>query len=141
MKLDEVPKPIVEEAEADGLIEDVLDSEIEVSFEFLLDFVRRRMRFFRDMQEYEQRHTIAGSESEDAESLEDNEPTSQIDTRATEQDEEAGSHVLRAAAFEEYLAKLAASERYVYEFRMRFLPDGQTISLEEASALIASYEP
>jgi hypothetical protein len=139
MKLDEVPKPIVEEAEADRLIEDVLDPDIEeVSFEFLLDFVRRRMRFFRDMQEYEQRHTIAGSESEDAESLEDNEPTSQIDTRATEQDEEAGSHVLRAAAFEEYLAKLAASERYVYEFRMQFLPDGQTISLEEASALIAS---
>jgi hypothetical protein len=32
MKLDEVPKPIVEEAEVDGLIEDVLDSEIEVSF-------------------------------------------------------------------------------------------------------------
>jgi hypothetical protein len=138
MNLDTVPEPIVEEAEDDGLIEDVLDPAIDVSFEELLHFARRRMRFHRRMQDYEQSHTISRSESGGTESLEGSESTSQTRTLGSEQDEVEDTHVLRAAAFEEYLAKLAASERYVYEFRMRFLPDGQTISLEEASALIAS---
>jgi hypothetical protein len=138
MNLDKVPDPILEEARNVELIKDVLDPKKLDRFEDLLDFARDRMRFHKDMQKYEQRHAIVRTESENIKSLEDTESTSQTDTQASEQDEAAGSHVLRAAALEEYLAMIAASERDVYAFRTRFLPDGQTISLKEASALIAS---
>jgi hypothetical protein len=138
MNLDKVPEPIVEEADADGLIEDVLDPEIDVSFDDLLHFARKRVRFYRSMQDYEQRHAISRGESQDTESFEGTESTTLTRTLAPKHDEDERRHVLRAAAFEEYLAKIAASERDVHRFRRRFLPDGDTLSLEEASALIAS---
>jgi hypothetical protein len=136
MKLDTLPEPIVEEADDAGLIEDVLNSE--VSFEDLLDFARKRMRFHRRMQNYEQRHASSRGESQDTGSFEGTESTSLTRALSSKHDEEKDTNVLQAAAFEEYLAKMAASERHVHEFRRRFLPDGGTISLEEASTLIAS---
>jgi len=136
MNLDTLPEPIVEEADDAGLIEDVLNSE--VSFEDLLDFARKRMRFHRRMQNYEQRHASSRGESQDTKSFEGTESTSLTRALSSKHDEEERRHVLRAAAFEEYLAKLAATERDVYRFRRWFLPDGETISLEEASTLIAS---
>ena len=138
MNVDKVPEPIVEEADADGLIEDVLDPEIDVSFDDLLHFARKRKRFHKRMQDYEQRRAISMGESQDTQSFEGTESTSLTRTLAPKHDEEERRHVLRASAFEEYLAKIAASERDVYRFRSRFLPDGETISLEEACALIAS---
>jgi hypothetical protein len=136
MNLDTLPEPIVEEADDAGLFEDVLKSE--VSFEDLLDFARKRMRFYRRMQNYEQRHASSRGKSLDTESFEGTESTSLTRALSSKHDEEERRHVLRASAFEEYLAKLAATERDVYRFRRRFLPDGETISLEEASTLIAS---
>jgi hypothetical protein len=138
MNLDKVPEPVVEEADADGFIEDVLASERDESFDDLLHFARTRMRFHRRMQDYEQRQAISRGESQNTESFEGTESTSLTRTLAPKHGEEERRHVLRASAFEEYLAKTAASERDVHRFRRRFLPDGETISLEEASALIAS---
>jgi hypothetical protein len=138
MNLDTVPEPIVEEAEDAALIEDVLDPEIDVSPDDLLDFARRRMRFHRRMQDYEQRHDISTSESEDTEPFEGTESTSLTRTLGWKNNEGKRRDISRAAALEEYLAKIAASERDVHRFRRRFLPDGETFSLEEASALIAS---
>lgn len=138
MNLDTVPEPIVEEAENDGFIEDVLNPEIDVDFEELLHFSWKRMRFHRRMRDYEQRYAISRGESQDTESFEGSESTSRTRTLGPKHDEEVRRHVLRASAFEEYLAKIAASERDVHRFRRRFLPDGEPISLEEASALMAS---
>src|SRR4051794_2270856 len=101
MNLNRVPGPIVEEAEADGYIAGVLDPEREDTVEELLEFARRRLGFYRRMQNWEQRHGL----SHKAGSFE---ASDEVDTTSikfelgTGHGEGERPEVLRAAAFEEY---------------------------------------
>lgn len=126
MKIDEVPNPVREEAVEEGFVDDALAPAAKnQEKQELLNFARKRMRFARKMEAWRQgRHPIArdedGGVSPDSFTLEDTE-----------------SEALRAAALEAYLAKIAACERVVFDFRERFL-DGGLLTPEQARALISS---
>jgi hypothetical protein len=123
LKVDAVPPPLWDEAEKNEWPEEVYTGELDP--EDALGFIRERMDFFRRMRDWEQGRTPADRGGEDEVSYE----TVKLPL--------GNSESRRAEALEEYIAKVAASERSVHEFRKRFLGGG-VLPPEQARALISS---
>ncbi len=126
MKIDEVPGPIRKLAKDDEYVKDALDKDKEkakVGRVNLLGFVEERIRFAKDMKDWEQ-----GRTPEDKGDDEVSKPP-MLELGDIESP--------RSKALEEYIAKIASCERSVYNFRDWFL-GGRVLSHEQARALVSS---
>lgn len=123
LKVDAVPPPLWDVAERNEWPEQVYIGDLDR--EDFLGLIRERMDFFRRMRDWEQGRTPADRGGDEGVSYETfTLPLGDSETRRTK-------------ALEEYIAKIAASERSVHEFRRLFL-GGEVLSPKQARALIAS---
>jgi hypothetical protein len=125
LKIDLVPEPIRRLARKDGYVDDALEvnkKQAQDGRANLLGFVEERMRFAKEMKNWEQER-VSGDKDDD----EDYEPPLELGDIESP----------RSKALEEYIAKLASCERSVYGFRDWYL-NGGVLLPEQARALLSS---
>jgi hypothetical protein len=126
LKIAEVPEPIRRLAKKDEYVKDALAKDKELAKEGranLLGFVKERMDFVKDMENWKQGHT-----PEDNEDDEDSEPDVL---------ELGDIESPRSKALEEYIAKMTSRERSVFNFRDWYF-NGGVLLPEQARALVSS---
>jgi hypothetical protein len=125
LKIGEVPEPIRRLAKKDEYVKDALVTDKENAKDgraSLLDFVKERMKFVKDMENWKQGRT-PGDEDDEG----DPEPPLELGNIESP----------RSKALEEYIAKMTSCERSVSNFRDWYL-NGGVLLPEQARALVSS---